>query len=593
MATAANGDSEDKLVCREFCEKHARLVAAEFAASYRLFLNEHPNVVRSVTAQELSRKFTDLFQEFFEAELKRRDGNSICAETRGLSSAANGHGTQDTSVSSTDNIKSRPPRHNNTSQENLRSFANHEDYSDLSDPEIESPKAHHRPFFRRLSFKGLKKGKGLFHKQHSDEVELSHSHHDRRTKAEKHEKTKLAKIVVECIKEGIVNYLTGDNLDGKQKWEKCRLALVKTTAGYMLEFYSPPKSMKPRSGVFCFLINEARETTALEMPDHENTFVLKAEHCMEYVIEVHDAEDMKSWLTTVKYCMHHLGNVTEEAVSRLPSVPSDSLTRLRERHSVPVTSKKNEETTPEVSPEPPPDLPPRGATVVGVTPAVGGSGVTPVVGGSELGTSPRLEREIVGEQVPDIYQTLKEYPWFHGMLSRSDAAQLVLREGLVGHGVFLVRQSETRKGEYVLTFNFQGRAKHLRMTINTEGQCRVQHLWFQAIFDMLEHFRVHPIPLESGGASDVTLTEYVVNTEGTQQSTSVSHPTRGSPSHSEGVRMGTPGQSRVPSIPELHDVITYGGSVRVRTQSLETLHVNPQQQAAVSGRAIENTYSFV
>ena len=40
-------------------------------------------------------------------------------------------------------------------------------------------------------------------------------------------------------------------------------------------FHLYPQAVKPKSGVFCFLITEARETTALEMPDRENTFVLR------------------------------------------------------------------------------------------------------------------------------------------------------------------------------------------------------------------------------------------------------------------------------------------------------------------------------
>lgn len=98
----------------------------------------------------------------------------------------------------------------------------------------------------RLSFKMLRKGKDLFHRHLSEDLEGVHS------------KTKLAKIVVECRKEGNVNYTILDSQEhsvgAPLKWDKCRLALVKAVGGYMLEFYTPPKSTKVRERVNLYIV---------------------------------------------------------------------------------------------------------------------------------------------------------------------------------------------------------------------------------------------------------------------------------------------------------------------------------------------------
>lgn len=154
--------------------------------------------------------------------------------------------------------------------------------SDFSE-DHDLPKINHKPFFRRLSFKALRKGKvikmmvmmtnlnftlptirstdllpfvpsrpsshattqvpfqTIFQKQSSEDFDLSSTDPN---------KKKLAKIVVECRKEGLVNYvppeyLKNDNKDlTKLEWEKCKLVLVKCAGGYMLEFHSLDKTPK-------------------------------------------------------------------------------------------------------------------------------------------------------------------------------------------------------------------------------------------------------------------------------------------------------------------------------------------------------------
>ncbi|XP_060945378.1 SH2B adapter protein 1 [Limanda limanda] len=297
------------------------------------------------------------------------------------------------------------------------------------------------------------------------------------------------------------------------RWHKCRLVLRERDREggergeeYYLEFFIPPKSSKPRLTVPCCSIGDVRSTTALEVPDKENTFLLQLEASAQYVIETRDAVQMRAWLSDIRngICLSEQDDAeggcggpldisgTPEIVDRLSQVLYGGIGG----------------SSPLMDPLPP-ELPPRAPLDEPDGRILGG-------GGASLGTpfaeTPDATGSFLFSEVTSseaVEHPLSECQWFHGTLSRLKAAQLVLAGGPASHGVFLVRQSETRRGEYVLTFNFQGKAKHLRLSLNEDGQCRVQHLWFQSIFDMLEHFRVHPIPLESGGASDVTLISFV------------------------------------------------------------------------------------
>ncbi|CAH1232391.1 SH2B2 [Branchiostoma lanceolatum] len=627
----------------EFCESKAQQAAVDFSRSFRKYLNDHPEYDTPEAGPTFAKRFTLHFLEHFDDQVQR-------VFVPEIQKPFFGENEEEVTLRSVSSSSSKPPRSGpgavpvTSSQLPRSKSAEHGRNSVELDPRSLPPaspsaddlsrrasphKSSKTTLRKRLSLKYVKGSVSrMLRRQSSDSGTGSpplprHPEERAGARSSPNRKTKdgasVGKLqpkidVTDVKKEGTVNQLVGEDYHGRNKWEKCRLLLVKTPGGYMLECYTPAKSSKPKNGIFCSLIKEARETTPLEIPDTENTFVLRfwsfpsdspprwqAENNMEYIYECHDVEDMQSWLANIRECM--IGGRESEK----PAFPSPSLPRSRggsstgkpavQHHHGEVTTAVGavggtntvEKPTASVAPNaavpsgdstppgtPPPQVPPRipaDCTEVPTHPPVMESGAARWLAGRS-------------SQPTESDHPLAGYPWFHGTLSRLEAAQLVLAQGPMGHGVFLVRQSETRRGEYVLTFNYQGRAKHLRMSLNNEGQCRVQHLWFQTIFDMLEHFRTHPIPLESGGPADITLSSYVVCAP-PQPQQPPSHPQVStiSNSQSSGNLSTESGEGARGNL-----VATFSGSVRLRTSSLGS---QASDSSDVQARAVENQYSFV
>ena len=110
----------------------------------------------------------------------------------------------------------------------------------------------------------------------------------------------------------------------------------------------------------------------------------------------------------------------------------------------------------------------RGSFEFEITPSP--TSLSPVQDNSEL-SSPReatngqfptsaspSESPTFAEGLEPLAQLARE-PWYHGLLLRSDCSRLLQSLGHNATGRFLVRKSESVNGEYVLSFNFQGRAK--------------------------------------------------------------------------------------------------------------------------------------
>uniref|UniRef100_A0A0N5AN46 SH2 domain-containing protein n=1 Tax=Syphacia muris TaxID=451379 RepID=A0A0N5AN46_9BILA len=279
-----------------------------------------------------------------------------------------------------------------------------------------------------------------------------------------------SKRSVEIVKEAQLRFMSGLELETKD-WRKCRTCLVKSAGGSLLEFYSPPKSSRAKAGIFCFLIMEIREATRLEFEDISDTiFVIRAFNGVEYAVETKSREDCQQWIEAIK--------------ESIPGIEWSSPNRMLRQ----------------------PSAPPFGNDF---------NGKRPFMTSRSLNNVPVFVTSLFAETPLSIsrnpfVQQLEVFPWFHSRLSRAACERLLLYNGIDGHGLFLVRLSETRLGDFVLSFNCIGKANHVRISALSNGGCRIQQLRFRSVVELLEHFRINPIPIENFSNRPIFLREYII-----------------------------------------------------------------------------------
>ncbi|XP_070242272.1 LOW QUALITY PROTEIN: SH2B adapter protein 3 [Bos mutus] len=447
----------------EFCELHAVAAARELARQYWLFAREHPHHA-PLRAELVSLQFTDLFQRYFCREV--REGRAPGPPAPRAAPAAPARDYRETGRGSPAKAAApAEPGAGPAAPAPAPGLPKARSSEELAPPRpaatcsLRHLRHSLRHIFRHRSAGELPAGPVATNGEAGEAPA-------RPGLARKLLPWSLAREPPpEALKEATLRYSLADeaSMDSGARWQRGRLALRRTGpdgADRLLELFDPPKSSKSKLQAACSSIQEIRRCTRLEMPDNLYTFVLKVKDRTDIIFEVGDEQQLNSWMAELRACTGQ-GLETTDPEPHFPSATE------------PGTADS-----------------PRGST-----------------DSLNQGGSPGVLLDPACQKTDHF---LSCYPWFHGPISRVKAAQLVQLQGPDAHGVFLVRQSETRRGEYVLTFNFQGIAKHLRLSLTERGQCRVQHLHFPSVVDMLHHFQRSPIPLECGAACDVRLSSYVV-----------------------------------------------------------------------------------
>ncbi|KAM7012388.1 SHC-transforming protein 2 isoform 1-T2 [Tautogolabrus adspersus] len=118
-----------------------------------------------------------------------------------------------------------------------------------------------------------------------------------------------------------------------------------------------------------------------------------------------------------------------------------------------------------------------------------GSGVSATEGGvrvmeDQWPSPPRRRAPVAPNE-----EQLRREAWYHSRMSRRDAERILVRDG-----DFLVRESTTNPGQYVLTGMHCGLPKHL-LLVDPEGVVRTKDMLFESISHLISYHLQNELPI--------------------------------------------------------------------------------------------------
>ncbi|CAH0716573.1 unnamed protein product, partial [Brenthis ino] len=103
---------------------------------------------------------------------------------------------------------------------------------------------------------------------------------------------------------------------------------------------------------------------------------------------------------------------------------------------------------------------------------------------------------VVSTVLKELSKAFMLKKWYHGIMSAKEAEHLMMEKGR--NGSFLVRESQTHPGEYVLSVRVRGRVSHVMIRRQHNKYDVGSGEQFDDLVGLIEHFRSYPMIETSG-----------------------------------------------------------------------------------------------